>query len=135
MKAVIFVVCVLLLHFLLTTNAFGEDSKQETTAPPPPSYSAPLIDRNESGFKKMPLNKFTRGIVNISFFWLEVPIEMNKTAKEQNQFVGGTLGLAKGFFAGFLRIATGVVDIATFIIPPYDRPLMEPEYVFSTPDP
>ncbi len=59
---------------------------------------------------------------------------MGKTAKEENEFVGGTLGFAKGIFIGVLRFGTGVFDMVTFIIPPYNHPLMEPEYVFSDHD-
>jgi len=131
MKAITFVVCILLFQVLVTTDIFGEDS---VSKPKAPEYQPPLVDSKDTDFERTPLNKLARGLVNLAFFWLEVPIQMGKTAKEENEFVGGTVGLAKGAFIGVLRFGTGVLDMVTFIIPPYNRPLMEPEYVFSDHD-
>lgn len=128
MKTVFFVACVMLFELFWALNSFGQEVFQAA----PVTSSKPLLDSNEINFEKLPLNKLTRGITNTTFFWLEAPAQMCQTAKEaENELVGGSLGLMKGIFTSFLRALTGIIDVATFIIPPYDRPLMDPEYVFS----
>lgn len=128
MKAIIFVVYILLFGFLMATNIFGQDSASTTAPVRAPS----LLDAKDITFERLPFNKLARGATNTLFFWLEVPAGVHQTAKEENnEFIGFSLGLIKGVFTGFLRGVTGIFDLVTFIIPPYDRPLMEPEYVFS----
>ncbi len=128
MKKMILVICLLLFGLLWTLDVFC----QEPVNTIPATNCRPLLDAKEISFEKLPLNKLTRGITNTTFFCLEAPAQMYETAKEsENEFVGGSLGLIKGVFVSFLRALTGIFDVVTFIIPPYDSPLMEPEYVFS----
>ena len=88
------------------------------------------IDTDNIRYESSPVNKFGRGLINAATCWLEVPAEVYRVAKEKGNFVGGTLGLLQGVCSTLLRAATGVVDVATFIIPPYNHPLIQPEYAY-----
>lgn len=129
MKTIVFAICVFLVSLFFVKDIFGQES---TTTMRPDTSAQPLVDSRDTGFEKTPFNKLVRGITNTTFFWLEVPAGMSETAKEENnEFVGASMGLLKGIFTGFLRAVTGIFDTVTFIIPPYKKPLMDPEYVFS----
>jgi putative exosortase-associated protein (TIGR04073 family) len=117
-KALLFLcvfVCVVFLPAgALRSPAWAEDQTEDSSA--------------------TPLNKLGRGAVNIASCITEVPFEMVKVSQEKDPLVGCTLGLAQGFFNAVMRGFTGFIDVITFPIPPYNRPLMEPEYVFKGTD-
>ena len=82
-----------------------------------------------------PLSKLARGLVNISFGWLEVPRQMIKVKEAENdevsgEFAGVFWGPFKGatFFLG--RTIVGSYEAATFLIPTY-KPIVRPEYIFA----
>ena len=80
-------------------------------------------------YGKTPLNKLTRGVFNMSTFYFEVPAAVMRVSKEKdNYFIGSTIGTAQGFCACILRAVTAVFETATFLIPPYNKPIMQPEY-------
>ena len=76
-------------------------------------------------------DKLGRGTVNFFTGWLEVPKQIGETSHESNVFVGATWGTIKGLGYGVARMGTGAFDGVTFPIPPYDKPIMEPKYVFT----
>lgn len=93
------------------------------------------VEDTSKTYGKTPFNKLTRGVFNVSTFFMEVPAATIRVSEEQdNAFVGGTVGLAQGLFAGVLRLGTGVFDTVTCVIPPYNKPLMEPEYAVQSID-
>lgn len=75
--------------------------------------------------------KLARGFVNLVGCWLEVPKQIYLVSKKDNLFVGLTYGLVKGIGLGVYRFADGLFETLTFVIPPYDMILVEPEYVFE----
>jgi len=75
--------------------------------------------------------KFGRGFTNLMGCWLEFPKQVILVSKEGNLFQGLTYGLVKGIGMGFFRLADGVFEITTCAIPPYDKVLVEPEFVFE----
>lgn len=75
--------------------------------------------------------KLGRGIVNDLTFPLEVPKQIYLTTKEDHILSGLTFGLAKGICHGALRLASGVYDTVTFLIPRYEKVLMEPKFVLE----
>lgn len=77
------------------------------------------------------LHKLGRGLVNSATGWCEYPKQIVETSKEHNVAVGVTWGQVKGLGLGVARTGVGVYDTATFLIPPYDKILLEPEYVFE----
>ncbi|MDD5585275.1 MAG: exosortase system-associated protein, TIGR04073 family [Candidatus Omnitrophica bacterium] len=76
--------------------------------------------------------KLGRGLVNGLTGIVEVPKQIYLVSKEREPITGITFGLAKGLCYGVLRTATGVYDTLSFPIPPYNKPVMEPEFVFES---
>lgn len=75
--------------------------------------------------------KLIRGFTNLVGCWLEVPKQIYLTSKEDNPYVGLTYGLVKGLGYGLYRGAAGIFETVTFVIPPYDKILIDPELVFE----
>ncbi len=75
--------------------------------------------------------KLVRGFTNLVGCWLEVPKQIYLVSKEDNLYVGVTYGLVKGIGYGVYRGAAGIFETVTFVIPPYDKILIEPELVFE----
>lgn len=76
-------------------------------------------------------DKLGRGLVNTASGWLEVPNQLVLTSQEYNPFAGVTYGTGKGVGVGIYRTGTGVFDIATFVIPPYDAAYIHPNFIFG----
>jgi len=73
-------------------------------------------------------DKFTRGVVNISTCYLEVPMTVYKTSKEENPITGVLFGIPAGIARGAVRLVVGVIELGTFPFQPYE-PMLEPEYL------
>lgn len=96
---------------------------------------------NEFGLKddliqhdKSPINKLGRGAINTATFWAEVPAGVFRVSEDRGPALGVTLGIAEGAFTALLRGMTGIFDLVTFAIPPYNKPLMKPEYALQNLD-
>jgi len=76
------------------------------------------------------VTKLGNGLGNTLTGWMEVPRKISEISTEQNAFAGITIGTLQGAVYGLGRTAAGVVDTATFVVPPYDKPIMEPNYQF-----
>ncbi len=81
---------------------------------------------------KTPVNKLMRGLVNSLTCLLELPASICDVTKRKGGLAGATLGVADGFFTSFMRLGTGLFDTVTFLIPPYDKPLLKPEYAIDS---
>jgi putative exosortase-associated protein (TIGR04073 family) len=79
-------------------------------------------------------DKLSRGVVNTVTCWAEIPEGIIKVSKEEEPVKGCVLGTIGGACAMALRAATGIFDTLTFFVPPYDKPLMEPEYALQGSD-
>lgn len=75
--------------------------------------------------------KLAQGVVNGVTFPIEFPKQIYLTTKSDNILSGLTFGMAKGICYGLLRLASGVYDTVTCVIPPYGKVQMEPKYVFE----
>ena len=87
-------------------------------------FAAPLFAKNQD-----PLRKLSRGLVNVSWGWVEIPRQMIKSEKETNEVGGFFIGLFKGIVYTVGRSFIGAYEVATFLIPSY-RPVVEPEFIF-----
>jgi putative exosortase-associated protein (TIGR04073 family) len=74
------------------------------------------------------------GAMNAATAWTEIPKQMGEASAKHNPLVGATVGLGEGVVKGMVRGASGVVDMATFGLPPYDKPLMQPAYEVKKPE-
>ena len=79
--------------------------------------------------------KLARGAVNILTGWVEIPKRIQETSQDAGPFAGFTWGLLRGLGHGFIRTAAGGYELLTFPFPapPDYAPVIQPEYVFSTP--
>jgi putative exosortase-associated protein (TIGR04073 family) len=81
--------------------------------------------------EKNAFTKLTRGFANMLTGSIEIPKQIYLVSKEREPITGATYGLAKGICLGVLRTGAGVYDSLAFAIPPYDKPVFEPEFVFE----
>lgn len=73
-------------------------------------------------------NKVARGFTDSFGCLLEVPGQLEKAAR-QNTFIDGLVGIGKAVFYPVARLASGIYDLATFLLPndtkTYGRPFDE----------
>ncbi|MBI2870921.1 MAG: exosortase system-associated protein, TIGR04073 family [Candidatus Omnitrophica bacterium] len=75
--------------------------------------------------------KFGRGLVNVATGWMEVFANIIEVSKEENPFLGITVGTVKGVGMTLARTGSGLFDVITAPFEPYDEPLVTPDYVWS----
>ena len=85
-------------------------------------------------FSRNALGKLARGFVNTVTGWVEIPKRMQETTAASGVGAGLTFGLLRGVGYGFVRTLAGVYEVVTFPFPapPDYRPVMQPEYVFTS---
>jgi len=140
MKKIFLLCCVLIFISLLAISAFAEQAKPTVIDPATgcpegkPCVTDPCsgINADNICYSKTPIDKLGRGVINTATAWMEIPAEVVKVSSEHGPFVGYTLGVADGIFTTLLRGATGIFDAVTFLIPPYGKPLMQPEYAIKS---
>lgn len=120
MKKICLWVCVLACAFS-SEIAYAQD--KINTAPAPSS-----ITQDNEQEENSAMNKLERGAINVATCWMEVPDGVAKGNKEEEPVKGTILGIIGGACATALRAVTGVLDVVTFWLPPYNKPLMQPEY-------
>ncbi len=76
-----------------------------------------------------PVTKLVRGLSNQITSWIELPKQIYKVSVQREPITGILYGSIKGTCYSVMRAAEGVYDTVAFLIPPYDKPLMEPEFV------
>ena len=92
------------------------------------SQALGAIDTRTVTLSDTPVNKLLRGVVNTFTCLLEVPASFADITRKKGLFAGFALGLADGVATSLLRLGTGLFDVVTFLIPPYNKPLLKPEY-------
>ncbi|MFA5338202.1 MAG: exosortase system-associated protein, TIGR04073 family [Candidatus Omnitrophota bacterium] len=80
-----------------------------------------------------PLRKVSRGAVNATLGWVEIPRQMMKVNKAKGDVAGVFWGPLKGFAFFVGRTAVGIYEVTTFLLPPY-KPVVSPEFIFSEDD-
>ena len=69
-----------------------------------------------------PLEKLGRGIANVAFCVLELPMQWAEVTENHGAIAGITYGTLKGVYFVLVRGVVGVVEIVTFPIPLPDCP-------------
>ncbi|MDD2689194.1 MAG: exosortase system-associated protein, TIGR04073 family [Candidatus Omnitrophica bacterium] len=128
MKKQLYILCSVILALSLLTPADAQEVQTEVTDY---GYS---IDNNNINYENSPVNKLGRGLINTATCWAEVPASVARVSEQTDPFVGTTLGAVEGVFTGILRGITGLFEAVTFVIPPYNKPIMEPEYALKSAD-
>lgn len=96
--------------------------------------SVNIFDTENTSFADTPVNKLERGLINTTTFWAEIPADMAKETGQKNLFFGSTVGVAEGSIKAVERGAEGLFDTLTCLFPPYNKPLMQPEYALTRAD-
>ena len=68
--------------------------------------------------------KLGRGIGNLIMAPIEIPVTLFNVSAETDVLIGIPLGAIAGTVGGIERGVAGVIDVGTFIFPPYDKPLI-----------
>ena len=118
--------CFILLSF---SEAFASKAQEDAAK----GTDITLIDTKDMRYYRTPLRKLHRGVFNIITCPLEFPASMfNVTVEENSSFTGFWLGGVQGVFTSFIRLFEGVFDVVTFIIPPYSKSIMVPEFAWDS---
>jgi len=128
MKKILLVSCALLITLSLCNVIYAQEAKAQKQT----ECASTPVDTADMRYNKSPINKLGRGVANTATCWLEIPAEACRVTEEKGPLVGYTLGIVEGFFTTLLRGATGIFDAVTFLIPPYDKPFMQPEYAIDS---
>ncbi|MFH0855830.1 MAG: exosortase system-associated protein, TIGR04073 family [Candidatus Omnitrophota bacterium] len=92
------------------------------------------LNNDQDAYANSPVSKAGDGTLNAVSAWVDIPRGISEETQDSNLFLGLTIGLGKGLVTGVKREAAGIVDVATCGFPPYDKPLMAPEYKVNNPD-
>ena len=117
--------------FFLAINVYaqtGSDTQNAQCIAPDDQGS---FDTDRINYTKSPLNKLGRGALNTGTCFLEIPAGIYQVSQCKGPICGWTLGMAQGFVTTLLRGATGLFDVLTFAIPPYNKPILKPEYAWQ----
>ena len=75
--------------------------------------------------------KLMRGALNTTTGWTELPFQV-AAQTAQDPYKGMTYGFMDGLATGLKRTLYGAWDLVTFPMPPYDKPVMDPETLIPT---
>jgi len=92
------------------------------------------LNQDKETYNNCPISKAGDGALNAVSAWTDIPAEISYETADNNILSGLTFGLGRGVISGFTREAAGLVDLATCAFPPYNQPLVEPEYAVKHPD-
>ncbi|MDD5408686.1 MAG: exosortase system-associated protein, TIGR04073 family [Candidatus Omnitrophica bacterium] len=92
------------------------------------------LGEQDSRWEGTPVHKLERGLINIVTCPVELPASMLSVADEKGQIFGFFIGTAEGLFTTLFRALSGIYDTATFLIPSYSKPIMQPEYALQSLD-
>ncbi|MDX2175335.1 MAG: exosortase system-associated protein, TIGR04073 family [Candidatus Sumerlaeia bacterium] len=65
--------------------------------------------------------KLFRGVGNVLFCWVELPLEINREIQNTDNVSGVFVGTGQGLWYTVRRFALGAVDVATFPVDVYDN--------------
>jgi len=65
--------------------------------------------------------------------WTEIPAGALDASNKQTEHrvIGWFYGSTVGSVTTLFRVLTGAFDVITFLIPPYNKSLMKPEYAYQ----
>lgn len=98
------------------------------TAPTQPSDVIKVQENPYAAVVMQPVDKLTRGFINLMTGALEIPRTIGGTAHTRGWRQGLTSGVVDGFKRTGIRTYAGVHDIVTFPAPPYRHLFLTPEF-------
>lgn len=91
------------------------------------------VNAPSPSYEDTPLEKGGVGTINALTAWTEIPKQIVAVSDQDSILAGLTYGFSKGFVTGMGRGFAGLYDMATFGMPPYDKPAVKPEYKVNNP--
>ncbi len=92
------------------------------------------ILQDEGYYSESWVTKMGTGVINTVTSWVDLPRKVTEVSAEKNVLMGATFGLSEGIATGLARGISGVYDVATFGVSPYNKPAMKPEYKVDKPN-
>lgn len=129
-KAVNILIVILFIFSLANTIIYAQDKSKEAPDTKDTKEVKDTSSQKCSNPDNNPLRKISRGLVNFSLGFAEVPRQMMQVNKKDGDTAGLTFGFLKGMALGTARTFLGLYEVVTFLIPPYKK-VMDPEFVFS----
>jgi putative exosortase-associated protein (TIGR04073 family) len=80
-----------------------------------------------------PIHKAGRGVVNVLTSWIELPKNVHLGTQEDNPVLGAGWGLVRGTGLTATRLAVGVYEAVTFLLP-YPKDFASPYEGIELPD-
>ncbi|MEE9423973.1 MAG: exosortase system-associated protein, TIGR04073 family [Methylococcales bacterium] len=88
-----------------------------------------MADQQRESYGEQIGYKAMNGFANIATGWIELPKSIISVSNEHNVAFGASFGLLQGTMHTLSRTLTGVMDVATFMIP--SKPAVQPEFVWQ----
>lgn len=117
----------------LTPNTIFLPRSEQPQAPDTTAFLERVNSPEDVYYNGSAVTKGSEGLLNVTTFWAEVPQEIYDTTADSNILNGLTFGFARGLIYGFGRGAAGVIDTTTCVLPPYDDPIVQPQYTVKNP--
>ena len=101
----------------------------------------PVVHAQEQGrydesaailYRDGPVRKLGRGVANVVTGVAELPLQMERTAKQEGPLAGATVGTLYGVGKTLARTLAGGFETVTFLFPSPQvgyAPIIEPEYL------
>ncbi|MDD4894099.1 MAG: exosortase system-associated protein, TIGR04073 family [Candidatus Omnitrophica bacterium] len=138
-KTLLWTVLILVSVFFMDTLVYAQEPLMPLAVTGPMTYYGghptylDSINAENYGKENFPTTKLGYGVINIGTSWIDIPERVVDVSHEKDLLQGFTLGLGEGIVSGVTRAAAGSIDMATFMFPPYEKPLMEPDYTADNP--
>jgi putative exosortase-associated protein (TIGR04073 family) len=88
-----------------------------------------MADQQRDSYGAQIGHKAMNGLANVATGWIELPKSIINISNEHNVAFGASFGLLQGTMHTLSRTLSGVMDVATFMIP--SKPAVHPEYVWQ----
>ena len=75
--------------------------------------------------------KLGRGLANTLTGWVEIPAHIGAAKRDDTAVLRFVTGTFEGIEKGLTRTLLGIWDLISFPVPPYDRPVLDPEILIS----
>lgn len=148
MKKILVLVCMAVIILPMAINIYAQPLEAPNIASG--SLIAPLqrsekvtifsssflkdINPKEDAYTDTPIDKMGMGAINTATSWADIPKQVSEVSQQENIFLGLTMGFGQGLVVGLARGMSGIVDMTTCGLPPYDETLMKPEYKVQQPE-
>jgi putative exosortase-associated protein (TIGR04073 family) len=117
------------LTLLIAPGAFAGPAQDDAAK----GKNITAVQTQDMRYHRTPVRKLFRGFANLLTCPLEVPASIfNVSVEENNDFTGFFLGGFQGLFTSILRGTEGAFDAVTFIIPPYSKSIVTPEFAWDS---